>query len=233
MKNGNVSNRQEKIVKPVTPDFRRNIKALMSEKSISKSELVKLAYKEGLSRATVYNVLNENYKKKIREDTYDKLAAALGVSTKVLKRGNTQIDYEYLISKLKQHYTSDMAYRPIDENPDRYDPNEEAPELPIDSYLVIYCGADYKELIENNILPSNEVQTKICKEFGYKPKEIFKITGHYPIGIKSVHVKHMNVVSTEEFDDSQFDELFSELNQINKKIVFNLCKDLFIHQKYK
>lgn len=196
-----------------------NIKKLMEEKNLS---VIDLAEKALVSRQAIYNIFNGAIP---RDDTLELIAKELDTTVETLKYGERHFDYDYFCQKLYEifpYHIKEEDYQAYTEGLKYDDPDS----LDLESFLIYKFDLDPFATFISHILPTSEKQKEIAKYFGYKVEDIFKSYGSFPLYSNIQNIKHINVMSKEEFATNKFNSIFEKLNIQNKKLVLNLCLDL-------
>lgn len=218
-RNKNVKFTKEKSI------LARNLERLMKARGKS---VIKLSEEAYITRQALYDILNDRTTP--RESTLVDLAKALStdkekITADILKNGYRHFDYEFFRQQLYKifpyeinevelaDYISGMQCDDIDS-------------LDLEGFLVTKFDIDPVQMFVEKILPDKEIQNEIATYFGFKPEEIFKSYGGFPIGDNPGGFKHVNVAGKESFKDTEFQVIFERLDLKNKKIVMNLCMDL-------
>lgn len=218
-KNKNVKFTKEKSM------LSRNVEELMKARGLS---VIQLSEKAFITRQAIYDILND--RSTPREGTLNDLAKALStekeiITADILKNGYKHFDYDFFRQQLYkvfpynmdekelEAYVSDLQYEDIES-------------LDLETFLVYKFNIDPVQVFVEKILPNKDIQDRIALYFGFKPEEIFKSYGGFPIGDNPGGFKHVNVAGKELFKDTEFQVIFERLDLKNKKIVMNLCMDL-------
>ena len=187
--------------------FAKNLLDIMKIKNLTIQDVADGA---DVTRQTVYDWINGSIP---RQDTIKALSNALGVSEDTIKYGNKRFDYDYFCERAKKK----LLYSKFKD-------------ISLHDYLIMECGVDPMLFFISHLMPDDLIREKIARDLESHPEDLFIPVGVYTYGCDNINISHCSVLSDNQIDENEVMVIFSNLSLVNKKIVYNLCKDLLVSQ---
>ena len=194
-----------------TKMIQRNIREAIEDSGVTVKDLAEKAH---MSKQAIYDIIKKDLSI-IRKGNIQKLAKALQVPQEYLSDENVYYDKDFFYA------TAQKAFNV------RY-PNQEAG---LDETLAIETSINPVDFFNSRLMPDEQTQNQIAQLLNVKPGELFRSIGRFQYEKISNKVPKMDMSKDDEVDLEKINKLLIELDNNDRKLVYNLAVDLVERKK--
>lgn len=201
-----------------------------AKNSEEKFTIEKLSKKAGMSKTTIYDIMEDRVKP--RKSTLKMLEDALGIAEGSLSRKHEYFDKDYFFEQVGKIYDNNPV---VDEQSDRYtmDPNYDGGEIyySLEEYLMIECGMEPDSFIYGK-MPEAIIQDRVSKIFNIPTEDLFRPINELSLVSANLNgkprIEKVNVLSLASVNETNAIKLFKKLDPSYQKAIYNMMCDFYL-----